>query len=62
LPQELLLCRLFWFAFTERALLEAQLSPSSKVIDIATGIGTMAVVAARSEMDVLATDVSPAMI
>ena len=52
----------FLVAFAERALAEARLSAGSKVLDIATGSGTMAVVAARAGFDVTATDFSFAMV
>jgi SAM-dependent methyltransferase len=52
----------FLVAFAERALAEARLAPGSTVLDIATGAGTMAVVAARAGFEVVATDFSPAMV
>ncbi len=52
----------FLVAFAERALAEAHLAPGCTVLDIATGAGTMAVVAARAGFDVVATDFSPAMV
>lgn len=52
----------FLVAFAERALNEARLPAGSTVLDIATGNGTMAIIAARAGMEVLATDFSSAMV
>ncbi len=52
----------FLVAFAERALAEAELTAGSKVLDIATGTGTMALVAARAGFDVTATDFSSTMV
>lgn len=52
----------FLVSFAERALLEARLPPGARVLDIATGTGTMAVVAAMAGMNVVATDFSSGMV
>ncbi len=52
----------FLVAYAESALAEAQLAPGARVLDIATAAGSMAVVAARAGLNVLATDFSPAMV
>jgi ubiquinone/menaquinone biosynthesis C-methylase UbiE len=48
--------------YAERAFAEARLAPGSRVLDVGTGTGTMAVVAARGGMHVLATDFSEVMV
>ncbi len=40
----------------------AHIAPGEQVLDVATGPGTFAVVAARAGAEVVATDFSPAMI
>ena len=52
----------FMEGFANRAMSEASLAPGSRVLDIATGTGAMAVVAAKAGMAVLATDFSPGMV
>ena len=52
----------FLVVFAERVLAEAALPAGSKVLDIATGTGTMALVAARAGFDVTATDFSSTMV
>jgi ubiquinone/menaquinone biosynthesis C-methylase UbiE len=52
----------FLVSFAERALVEARLPTGARVLDIATGTGTMAVVAARAGMNVVATDFSSGMV
>lgn len=49
-----------WFA--ERAWEAAEVPPGARVLDVATGVGALALVAARSGAKVLATDFSEGMV
>src|SRR4051812_19598738 len=51
-----------WVAYAEEALRLAPLGASDAVLDIATGPGTLALVAARRAARVVAVDFSPGMI
>lgn len=53
---------LFTMPFAERAYAEAALPEGARVLDIATGIGALAVVAARAGARVLATDFADGMV
>lgn len=46
----------------ERILRDAEIGPGSRVLDVAAGSGALALVAARRGAEVLAVDISPAMI
>lgn len=48
--------------FAEAALARIPLTPKSRVLDVATGTGALALAAARTGAQVLATDFSPAMV
>jgi ubiquinone/menaquinone biosynthesis C-methylase UbiE len=52
----------FTVPFAERAYAEAALPKGSRVLDIATGIGALAIVAARAGARVLATDFADGMV
>ncbi|RAU44137.1 MULTISPECIES: class I SAM-dependent methyltransferase [unclassified Pseudomonas] len=52
----------FTAQFAEAALARISLTPESKVLDVATGTGALALAAARTGAQVLATDFSPAMV
>ena len=48
--------------FAKRALTEAKLAPGAYILDVATGNGALAIMAARSGLHVLATDFSAGMV
>jgi ubiquinone/menaquinone biosynthesis C-methylase UbiE len=48
--------------FAEAALTRVPLTPESRVLDVATGTGALALAAARTGAQVLATDFSPGMV
>lgn len=52
----------FTSQFAEAALARVVLSPESRVLDVAAGTGALALAAARSGAQVLATDFSPGMV
>lgn len=52
----------FTARFAEAALARVLLTPDSRVLDVAAGTGALALLAARTGAQVLATDFSPAMV
>ena len=52
----------FTALFAEDALARVELTPASRVLDVATGTGALALAAARSGAQVLATDFAPGMV
>ena len=52
----------FTVRFAEAALARVALTPDSRVLDVAAGTGALALIAARTGAQVLATDFSPGMI
>jgi len=52
----------FTVRFAEAALARVALTPDSRVLDVAAGTGALALIAARTGAQVLATDFSPGMV
>lgn len=52
----------FTLLYAQAALVRVPLTPESRVLDVAAGTGALALTAARSGAQVLATDFSPAMV